>query len=469
MGFFDQSPDEITDGPIGRVLLLLAGPLFVQNMAHVAQQTIDLFWLGRHSSATVAAVGLDTPLVLFLLQSTIAATFVGTHVLVSQRVGADDEEGAQRALFTGLLLTTILGLGIGGMMFFYADLLIGAIGAVRPGSVGGTVLEYAVAYLEVIALGVVFAGLSDVVEASFLGWGDSRTTFYINLATVIANVVLTPVFMFGAGPAPSLGIRGAAIGTVGGYVSGFLLGVWFLRRGPRDQLSRSAVGVDLDEIRELLDIGLPRAVQGIANRTGGLLIVVIIFSIGGSAGVAAYTVGSRIGTFAFRTTNALGQAVQTVVGQSLGAGDPERAVRTVWTGSVISAGVLLAFAGVQFLLPGAITNAFTPQLDGRGFALSVVYLQILAFAYPASGVLSLLRAGFNGARRTKTTMVASLVQRWLFYIPLAAVAVFLLDHDVVAVFWSNTISVFATLACVAGYFVYSTNRGMFRRASEATG
>lgn len=466
MGLFDQSTDEITEDPMGRVLLLLAAPLFVQNMAHVAQQTIDLFWLGRYNSAAVAAVGLDTPLILFLLESTIAATFVGTHVLVTQRVGADDEKGARQALFTGLLLTAILGLGIGGLMFFYTDLLINAIGSVRPGSVGGTVLEYATAYFEVVALGIVFAGLSDVVEASFLGWGNSRATLYINLATVIANVVLTPVFMFGAGPVPQLGIRGAAIGTVGGYVSGFLLGVLLMRLGSRNLLSRSAVSVDFDEIRELLDIGLPRAVQGGANRTGGLLIVVMLFSVGGSAGVAAYTVGSRIGTVAFRTTNALGQAVQTVVGQSLGASNPDRAVRAVWAGSAISVGVLLAFAGVQFLLPGAITHFFTPELDGRGFGLSIVYLQILAFAYPASGVLSLVKAGFNGARRTKTTMVASLMQRWLFYIPLAALAVFMLGYDVVAVFWSNTISVFATLVCATGYFVYTTNRGMFERASE---
>lgn len=466
MGFFDQSPKEITQERVGRVLVILAGPIFVQNMVHVVQQVVDLFWIGRHSSAGVAAVGLATPVILFLLTSTISATFVGTQVLVAQRIGADDEEGAQRASFTGLMLTVLLGLGIGGLMFFNVDTLIEIIGSVRPGDTDKIVFQFAEEYLTVIALGIVFAGLSDVIEASFLGWGDSRATLYINVVTVVANIVLTPVFMFGAGPIYPMGIQGAAVGTISGYVSGFLLGVLLMLHGPHDLLSRTAARVELDEIRELLDVGLPQAVKGCANTTGELLVVMMIFSVAGSVGMAAYTVGSRIGTVAFRTTNSLNQAAQTVVGQNLGAGNPDRATKTVWTGAAISTGILMLFASVQYFLPGYITHVFAPKMDGSAFVLSTVFLQILAISYPASGVLSLVKAGFNGARRTKTTMVASLVQTWLLYIPLAAVAVFLLGHGVTAVFWSGTIAVFVTTICLGGYFVYSINRGMYYHATE---
>ncbi|PSP78930.1 MATE family efflux transporter [Halobacteriales archaeon QS_1_68_20] len=466
MGFFDRSTEEITRSPVGRVLVILAGPIFVQNVVHVLQQLIDLYWLGRHSSAGIAAVGLAVPVILFLLKSTISATFVGTQVLVSQRIGADSEEGARRALFTGLVVTALLGLGIGGLMFFNVGTLIEAISSVRPGGTDATTLLYARRYLRVIALGVVFAGLSDVVEAAFLGWGDSRSTLYVNVATVMANSVATPIFMFGVGPVPAMGITGAAIGTVGGYLSGFLLGVALAVGGPHDLFSWSAATLDRGEVRELLDVGLPHAVKGGADSVGDTVLVVLIFSVAGSAGMVAYTVSSRVGTVAFRTTDALNQAAQTVVGQNLGADQPDRALRTVWTGAAISAGLLLVLGGAQYLFPGTLTRLLSPEVDGRAFALSTAALRIVAISYPAFGVLALVRAGFNGARRTKTTMAASLAQTWLLYIPLALAAVFAFEYGVTAVFWADTIATFVVALGLGGYFVYSTNRGMYQRATE---
>lgn len=466
MGFFDRSKEEITQGRIGRVLLILATPILVQNLVHVAQQVIDLFWLGRLSSDGVAAVGLATPVVLFLLTSTITATFVGTHVLVSQRVGGDDETGAQRALFTGLVLTVVLGVGVGGLMYVYVDELLAVFAGLQPGSQSGPVLQLAEAYLKVIALGVVFAGLSDVVEAAFLGWGDSRATLYVNVSTVIANVTLTPIFMFGVGPVEAMGIRGAAIGTVAGYLGGFLLGVVFMYRGSHDLLSRSAVEFDLDEVREQLDIGLPQAVHRSVNTVGQVLLVIVVFSVAGAAGTAAYTVGSRVGSIAFRTASSFSQAAQTVVGMNLGAENPERAVRTVWVGVALSTTLLLVFAAGQFLIPAAITRLVAPTMDGEALELSVAFLQILAIAYPANAVLSLVGAGFNGARRTRTTMVVALAERWGIQIPIAVVAVFLLDYRVTAVFWAETIAVVVAAVGLSGYFAYSTSNGMYSRAME---
>lgn len=466
MGFFDQSSERITGGPVGRIFLILAGPIFVQNMVHVVQQVIDLYWIGRFSSDGVAAVGLATPILLFLLQSSISATFVGTQVLVSQRIGADDELGAQRSLFNGLVLTLFIGLGIGGLIFFNVDTLLELISSVRPGQVQGDVLLLTKQYLSIIALGVVFAGLSDVVEAAFLGWGDSRATLYINVATVVVNSILTPIFMFGIGSIPSMGIEGAALGTVSGYVAGLLLGVLFMLWGPHGLLSWSAWNVDIPLMRELLDIGLPQAVKGSAETTGNFLIVILIFVVAGSAGLVAYTVSSRVGSIAFRTTISFNQAAQTIVGQNIGAGDPSRAIKTVRTGAFTSVCIMAVFASVQYLFPDIITQILSPSLNGRGFELATVALQILAISYPASAILSLVKAGFNGAKRTKTTMVASLVQTWGIHIPLAAGAVLLFSYDIYAVFWTNTIATFVVTVGLGGYFIYQTEHGMYQRAVE---
>lgn len=470
MSRFDLSPEEITSGSISRVLLVLSAPLLVQNLVRVAQQVVDLFWVGRYSADAVAAIGLASPVVWFLLSSTITGSFVGTQVLVSQRVGADDVRGARKAAFTGLLLTLVLGLGVGVLMFLNVRTLIELVTSTRPTGGSGDLVALATRYLEVISLGLVFAGLSDAIEAAFVGWGESRAAMYMNVTSVVANLSLDPFLIFGVGPFPSLGIRGAALATVAGYVAGFLLGVAFVARGRAGGvLSWAAATVDLDEFRELLDVGLPRAVQGATSSSGALVMVVIVFAAAGSAGLAAYTVGSRVGSLAFRTLMSLSNAAQSIVGQNLGAGKLDRATATTWTGVKIGAGILTVFGVAQWLVPELIVRVFVPDMTGRSFALAVAYLQIVAVGYPAKGVSSLVKAGFNGARRTKTTMVASLAQTWLLQLPIAAGAGIALGFGAIGVFWARPISIVATAVALAGYYVHTTNNGMYDRAAERVG
>lgn len=468
MGRFDLSPTEITEGSIPRALVVLAAPLFVQNMVRVAQQVIDLFWVGRYSSDAVAAIGLASPVVWFLLASTISATFVGTQVLVSQRVGAENHSGARSAAFTGILLTIVLAVGVGVLMFLNVETLLELVTSTRPDATGSAELtRLATRYLEVIALGIVFAGLSDVIEAAFLGWGESRAALYMNVFAVVVNVSLDPLFIFGAGPIPGMGIRGAALATVAGYAAGFLLGLAFVARGRAGGIfSWATARIDIDEFRELLDIGLPKAVQGAAGSSGGIVMVLIVFAVAGAPGLAAYTVGSRVGSLSFRSISALSNAAQSIVGQNLGAGNLDRATRTTWTGVKIGTALLATVGAVQWLLPGFITHLFVPEMEGRSFVLAVAYLQIVAVGYPAKGVLSLVKAGFNGARRTKATMVASLAQTWLLQLPIAAVAGIALSLGVEAVFWARPLATTVMAACLGSYYVYTTNDGMYARAAE---
>jgi putative MATE family efflux protein len=415
----------------------------------------------------------------FLLAITISTTFVGTQVLVSQRVGSDDVPGARSAAFTGLLLTVGIGIGVGLLVYLGVGPLLDLVASVRPGpgsasgagagtgAAGASVPTLATHYLQVLALGVVFAGMSDVIEAAFLGWGESRAALYMNVASVVANIGLDPILIFGVGPIPAMGVRGAALATVAGYASGLLLGVVLVARGRAGGLySWATAQVDLGEVRELLDIGLPKAVQGASGPTGMMLIVSVVYTAAGPAGLAAYTVGMRVGTLAFRTTAALNRAAQSVVGQNLGAGNVERATHATWTGVKIGGGVLTVIGVVQWLVPRFVATLFVPTLSGEALALSVAYLQILAVAYPAQGVLAVIKAGFNGARRTKTTMVASLAQMWLLELPLAFVAGIALGLGALGVFWARALSLVGITLALGAYYVYATNDGMYARAAE---
>ena len=467
MSWFDQSPEDITEGPLTRALLVLSAPLLVQNTVRIAEKIVDIFWVGHYSSDAVAAIGLAAPILGFLLSAVISAPFVGTQVLVSQRVGADDATGARRMAFTGLTLAVVLGIAIGGIIFLGTEPLLDLIVAIQPTGASGNVPRLATIYLEVLAVGIVFAAVSDVLEAAFLGWGDSRAPLYMNTTTVVFNLTLDPVLIFGFGPIPELGMYGAALATVGSWIGGMVLGVVLFARGRAGWvITRDAIAFDADEFRELLDVGLPAAVKGAAGRTAGMVVSIAVFMTGGAAGLAAFTVGQRVSSVAFRATNALKQAAQSIVGQNLGAGRPERALRTTRIGVTLTMSILTVLGVVMWVVPASLTRLLVPEISLEGLALSVTYLQILALALPARGALTMIKAGLNGAKHTKTTMVASVAETWGVRLPIAIVGGLLLNGGIIAIFWSATIGSIVGAVALGGYYVVATRNGLFDRAAD---
>jgi len=463
--------EEITEGPLLRALVVLAVPLLVQNFVQVANQVVDLFFLGRLSEAAVAGVSLASPAVVLLFALTVYTPFVGTQVLVSQRVGAEDETGTRTALGTGLLVAAVGGVLLGAVAFLLAPRLADLLLAVQPAG-GGTaaVRGFAVDYLRVVAAGLVAVTLADTVEAAFVGWGDSRAALYINLVTVGVNVVLDPLLIFGLGPFPRLEVVGAGIALLAGSAAGLLAGVALASTGRVEgyQLGaaiRSALAFDPAEVRELLDVGTPTAVQQAARQLVSVLIVVVVFAAGGAPGLAAYFVGARVASVSFVPASGLQQAMQSVVGQNLGAGATDRAGRATWLGVAVAASGLALVGAVQWLFPAEIVGLLVPELDGRAFEFSVAYLRILAYGYPAIGAAYLLEGGFNGARRTRTSLAATLLQFWAVRLPVAAAGAFLLGFGVEAVFWAVTVSNVLVAVGLAAYYRHAVTDGMLARAA----
>ncbi|MFC3959217.1 MATE family efflux transporter [Halovivax cerinus] len=457
----DVDREDITDGPIARTLLVLAAPLLVQNMVQVAQQLVDTLFLGRHSVEAVAAVGLNFPVVTLLGAITIGV-IVGTQVLVSQRVGAGELDDARRAAVNGAGLGILAGglVGVGafalaseGMALFGADDLT---------------TRYAAEYLATYALFLPVLAASDVIEGGFVGWGDSRAALYINLLAVGVNVVLDPILIFGWGPVPEYGVTGAALATGIGYGCGFVLGLGLFLAG-RDgfALTRDVLVVDADDCREIVDIGWPTAGQYTASQAARVLMVGVVSAVGGSPAIAAYTVGARVSSVAFVPAMGLQKAAQSMIGQNLGADRPERARRTTWVGVAIAAGALTAVGLVQFAIPETLAEIAIPEGSARDIELAAQYLVILAVGYWAIGATYLLQAGFNGARRTRTSLAASLAQYWVVRLPLALVLAYPIGLDVEGVFWAVTLSNAAIAVSLGAYYHYETGEGMNQRAVAA--
>lgn len=460
---FDLTPEDITEGSLVRALTVLAAPLLVQNLVQVAQQTVDLFWVGRLGEQEVAAVGFNFPLV-GLLTIALVGIFVGTQVLVSQRVGADDGSGANRAAIQGIVLAFGSGAVIAIGVYQFAPAIVRSVSL---GRLDPQVTELAASYLAVWGFALVPAGVSDALEAGFVGWGDSRASLYINVTAVLLNIVLDPFLILGWGPFEPMGVEGAALATVLGYAGGAILAIGLAVSGIRPfALTRQALAVRLDDIRELVDIGAPSAGEHTASQSVRVVLIGIVAAVGGPAGLAAYAIGARVASIAFIPATGLQQAAQSVIGQNLGAGNPLRARRATWAGVGIAAGTLTVIGIAQWFVPAPLARLFVPDIGAQALDLSVEYLRILAYGYPAIGATYLLLAGFNGARRTRTSMVSTLLQYWAVRLPVAVGGITILSLGVIAVFWAVTISNIVAAIGIGLYYWHATNNGMLSRAAD---
>ncbi|MGM0398653.1 MAG: MATE family efflux transporter [Halobacteriota archaeon] len=463
MSRFDLTSEDITNGSLRRALAVLATPILVQQSVLVGQQLVDVFWLGRLGPDPVAAVGLVAPIIGLLTVGSYIA-YTGGQVLVSQRVGAGEAAAARRAGVHAVAFVGVVNL------LFATVIAVGAPTVVGLFDAGERVAAFAATYLAILGFAHVFGGMSDAIEAAFVGWGDSRTPMVVNLTAVGTNVALDPVLIFGWGPFPRMGIAGAAVATMVGYALGLAVAIGATTRERTPfSFTRDALVFRIGTVRELARVGVPRAGQEVGRQVARLAVVAVVAGVAGAAGLTAYTVGARIASVAFVPAMALGSAATSLVGQNLGADQPARAHRATWLGVTAGTTLIGAVGLVQFFLPVSIAHLFVPGLAGQALVLTVGYLQILALGYWALGAIWTVQAGFDGASRTAIPMAATLAQYWGIRVPAAIVGAYVLGVGVWGAFWGVTLSNVVAALGLGGYFSYAIRQGMYDRAADRSG
>ncbi len=458
---FDVSRDEVTSGSIPKSLVLLTLPLFAQNLLSIASEVVDTFWVGRLGDAAVASVGVTFPLLTILFALSFIAPRTGVQVLVSQRHGSENDDAARRAAFHGIVAAAALGAVVGVLVAPFSELLL------TPLTPNENVRAMAATYLTIQALGLPILAVTAVIDAAYIGWGDTRAAAGLTLVAVAVNLTLDPILILGLGPAPQLEVAGAAIATVLGNLVAAVVGVaMVLGLWDTFTLDREAVEFDRLEFQVLLGIGLPISGRQVGRDVVRLFMYGIVSAVGGAAGLAAYVIGARIATIAFVPTLGLQEATQTMIGQNLGASQPDRADRTTWVAGAFAGVGLVAIGAAQLAAPGALTTLFVPDAGPETLELSILYLQILAFGYWGIGLMNVFIAAFNGSRHTSVTMVADYLKYWAVRLPVAAVGAYVLDFGVAAAFWGVTISNVVGAIGLGAYYVYTRNNGMLERAAE---
>lgn len=471
---FDLSQDSITEGSISRALVLLSVPIIGMQIVHVINSIVDTFWLGRVGENAVAAVGLNVPIIALLAAISVFAAG-GTQIVVSQHIGGEDRPAARQATVNGIILTLVVFTVVAVLVILNAEGILQLIGA------GPELAGLAAVYLATLIAFYPIAAASDAAEYAYTAVGDSRAGLHINVLTAAVNLVLDPFLIFGWWKFPTLGVQGAAIASGVGMTTGAVLTVIYIA-GYREtfQLTRKSLSIDFGDIRDIVEVGYPLGAQRVVGQTVRVMVIGLVAIAGGAPAVAAYTVGARVAGLAIVPCTGMQQAAQSIIGQNLGADQAGRAFRTTTVGVALAGGLLTLLGTIQWFFPNLIVAGLVPDISGRARELTVFYLRVLAIGYPAMGATYLVFAGFNGASRTRTSMIVDVVKYWGIRLPIALVAVpaavsFMafgiavtpgLGWGVEAVFWAVTVSNIVGFVGVGSYFLYTARDGMFTRAAD---
>jgi putative MATE family efflux protein len=404
------SHQDYTSGSLNRAIFLLAVPMVLEMVLESLFAVVDVFWVGRLGANAVATVGL-TESMLSLVFAVAMGLSLSTTAMVARRIGEKDSTGAAVAAVQAIALGLMVSIVIGAPCLVLAPRLLRWMGS-SP---------------EIVAVGSSYTriclGGSGVVlmlflnNAIFRGAGDAAIAMRLLWVSNIINLFLDPCLIFGLGPFPRLGVTGAAWATLTGRSIGVAYQFYRLLRGTeRIRIFANQIRLDLDVLWRLLRVSLTGILQFAIAHTSWIGLVRIV-SIFGAAALAGYTIAIRVVIFAILPSWGLSNAAATLVGQNLGAKQPERAEAAVWRTGLYNM-LFLGSLGVFFVLfAEPVIRLFTH--DPLVVPLGVSCLRIVSYGNIGYAYAMVMLQAFNGAGDTVTPTIVNFFGFWLLEIPLA--------------------------------------------------
>jgi putative MATE family efflux protein len=436
---------DYTEGSIGRAILLLSVPMVLEMLMESLFVVCDVYFVGRLGKEAVATVGLTESMMVMVYTLAIGLS-IGTTAMVARRTGEHDPEGAAQTAAQTLLLGLGISLLLGAVGVAFAPQLLALMGAEPEVVAGGS------NFTRVMLGANATAVMLFLINAVFRGAGDAAVAMRVLWLANVINIGLGPCLIFGLGPFPELGVTGAAVATSIGRGTGALYAfskLW--REGGRVRLARRHFRLDTSLMARLVRLSGTATFQVFVGMASWIALTRIVSSFG-SAAVAGNIIGMRIIMFALLPSWGMSNAAATLVGQSLGAGKPERAEQAVWRAGFYNM-IFLGIVGLLFVVfADPIVGLFTQAAAGAEVhAYGVECLRIIAcgFLFYAYGMV--LTQSFNGAGDTRTPTLINVFVFWLWEIPLAWALAFWLGMGPRGVFLAAAIA-FSTLAVVSAYF-----------------
>ncbi len=422
---------DFTSGSIRKAIVMLSIPMILEMCMESVFALVDIAYVSQVSVNAVATIGL-TESVVTLIYAVAIGLSMAAAAIVARRVGEKDIQGARQSAVQAIALGILLSIFIGAFGFVYAKEILQLMGA-EP-----DVIKEGYGYTQLLLGGNITILLLFLINAIFRGAGDASIAMWVLIISNGLNIVLDPIFIFGWGPIPEYGVMGAAIATNIGRGTAVLIQLLVLFFGwSRIKIGFSDLVLNIKLIFNLVKISLGGIAQFLIG-TSSWVFLMRMMSEFGSEALAGYTIAIRVIMFTMMPAWGMSNAAATLVGQNLGAKQPDRAEKSVWITGKYNA-IFMGIVSVAYLLFAheiiAWFNTNSVVVENGGLCLQVIALGYIFYAY---GLV--VPQAFNGAGDTKTPTKINLISFWLFQLPIAYIFAITFDLGPLGVFLAITIA-----------------------------
>ena len=434
---------DYTQGSLSTAIFLLAIPMVFEMVMESVFALVDIYFVSQVSTNAVATIGLTESVVSLIYAVAVGISMAATAV-VSRRIGEGDQEGAKNAA------TQVIYLGLGVSIVFslvgiyFAKEILGLMKA------SPDLIEEGYQYTQILIGGNTTIVLLFLINAIFRGAGNASYAMWVLIFSNALNIILDPLFIFGIGPFPELGVKGAAVATTIGRGSAVILQLLLLWLGKsRVQLALRHLKLQLAIVSNLIRISWGGIGQFLIG-TSSWVFLMRIMSEFGSEVLAGYTIAIRIVIFCLMPAWGLSNAAATLVGQNLGANAPDRAAKAVWQTGKYNA-LFMGTLSILFLVwSKPIVSIFSPVEEVINTGSLCLRVFALGYVFYAFGMV--LIQSFNGAGDTKTPTYINFVFFWMFQLPLAYFTALYLEWGPVGVMISIVLAEILLTLISAYYF-----------------
>lgn len=425
------SETEYTTGSIDRAIFLLSVPMVLEMLMEGLFALVDIFFVAKLGKEATATIGL-TEVVMSQIVALALGLSMATTAMVARRIGEKDNEGAAVAAMQSILIGILICLIIAVVFYFKAGDILEFMGG------SPELIRIGTGYTRILLTGSSTMFFLYLLNAVFRGAGNAAIAMRTLWIANGINIILDPFLIFGIGPFPEMGVAGAAVATTIGRGVGVGYQVYHLVNG------KSLVHLKLrhlkfawDIIWKLLKVSSTGVLQ-FFMATASWLFIIRIIALFGDAAVAGYSIGIRIVIFTILPAWGMASAASTLVGQNLGAGQPERAEKSVWRTAYFNM-IFLTTISVLFVITAPwLIPFFTkePEVIHQG----VLCLRIICLGYIFYAYGMVIGQAFNGAGDTVTPTLINFVAFWMLQIPLSYTFAKLFAWGPVGVYWGIAIS-----------------------------
>ncbi|MTI20900.1 MATE family efflux transporter [Fulvivirga sp. RKSG066] len=435
-----------------KAIFLLAVPMILELVMESTFAVVDIYFVGQLGASAVATVGL-TETYLFLLYSIGMGLSMAVTAIIARRVGEKKLEDAGTSAVQSIFLALLASLpfAIGGI-FFSKELLTLMGGDTWSITEGYRYTQWMLGANAIIML--LF-----VINAIFRGAGDAAVAMRVLWIANGCNIILDPLLIFGWGPIPALGIEGAAIASTIGRGVGVALQFYILFKGGKHiKVVASQVYWKASVVLNIIKTSLGGIGQMVVAMTSWIFLMRILADIGSEA-VAGSTIALRIMLFTMMPAWGMSNAAATLVGQNLGANNPDRAEASIWKIGVYNMIFLVGVSLLYFFFNESLMGIFTD--NPNVIEIGGTWLQILSYSYFVYGWWMVSVQAFNGSGDTTTPTKINLVFFWLIQIPLSYYLAIEADWGYSGVYWG----VFFSETAVGLFTLWLFTKGKWKTVS----